>query len=58
MAKQKEKNTENEASKVSKIHDAFFKSTFSFPEVAKTYIQKFMDNAINLPTFLATPIRS
>jgi Putative transposase, YhgA-like len=55
MAKSKSKkektskvvNTPEELSKSNKkivnIHDAFFKNTFSYPEIVKEYIAKFME---------------
>ena len=37
----KKQNTKKEKSVNS--HDAFFKSTFSYPEIARSYIEHFMD---------------
>jgi predicted transposase/invertase (TIGR01784 family) len=41
MAKRNPKK--KEAPKVGNIHDAFFKNTFSYPEIVRSYISKFMD---------------
>ncbi len=41
QAKKKKQNTKN-----INPHDAFFKSTFSYPEIARSYIEKFMDESL------------
>jgi predicted transposase/invertase (TIGR01784 family) len=43
MAKKAKKNTRKQQIKHVNSHDAFFKNTFSYPEIIKSYITHFMD---------------
>ena len=42
MAKKQSKK-ESKSKKVANSHDAFFKSTFSYPDIVQSYIENFMD---------------
>jgi predicted transposase/invertase (TIGR01784 family) len=46
MAKQQRKQSRKGRKKAVNLHDAFFKNTFSYKDVAQTYLQKFMPNIL------------
>ena len=46
MAKKQSKTSKQKSQKVVNSHDAFFKSTFSYVDVARSYIEKFMDKKL------------
>jgi predicted transposase/invertase (TIGR01784 family) len=46
MAKQNRKASRKSKKKAINLHDAFFKNTFSYKDVAQTYIEKFMPETL------------